>query len=1010
MASSFTAATSSEKDLCKLWMGLSDDQITPELIRQCLDPITDDLWVTAACAERLLEDPVVQRSLLETGLQRTEPALHRSRAIFEGDEEEEEEERSRLDTEEQRRRNALASHFKDEPADAQLCRLRAILLCRLDILNTFVQICEQALPLQETETDRADDEWADDPWEDAALATSSASQTKVSLPLLLPEFLNIGLVDLACLLASLEFYAAVGVLVRRHGLYLWPYRFAILENIPEQALASEYRELLPKIDVTLRREVSYRAEPWRPEGDRTEGVIHAALEAIEIPQLLELPRDTVQPVPYSSPLNENSLVEWYQGRIQHIISVTGALDSALSLVQHAASQGLQGLDEIAEDLQLLSRLIYDVPHSDDSALHAEWSLDWWKSLPPAAAVNAFLEHATRDNVAKLVQKVVNPYLFVLEARQERRGHSDPELPRRLLYGYILQAPLDIVAGVFEASKPTLPPAQRLLRDDEDMARLALSCLYGSDKLDEWPTMSQIFECLPAWNITEDEDVADEADTTMTSLATYLVPSTSQPRVTPADLYIFFRPLPLTALSRALDFLDVHLESGEIFSRWSVPTPLRWFLQSRDNVSEQRAWANRMAHRAGGTEDSLQSQEDWEWLLEDMLKLSGSGESGLKGAFCLLGREEILRIFLSGLLSSGQFGVARNMLRSHGKILMLDPLAVEEICLSVSQEFYDNATSGNYHFGDMKLAYECLDVPRPSERILREKEFIEATSRLCAYNLMSRPGIPITPIEIRLSKDRLSLVSRVLSSNGEAYKHVQVILELVHKLGLRDDVVAEVKTLAMLTDTALNADDFDRAYETSEMMVVKAQGLRATSSADDPKVQQASEVSWVSCFQLGRHPEFEDTDKKTIMLGRAMELAPAETLGDVLSAWHRLEAEDLAQRREKRRRDTPASDGSRKKASTQTFVASTLASRLQQLHMPDLHMPSSPLAHSDAAALAGKAFHSVAANLPFGGRGRSLFSQPGDRSRSSSRFEGGEASAQATRVLQKGLGWLLGDES
>ena len=31
--------------------------------------------------------------------------------------------------------------------------------------------------------------------------------------------------------------------------------------------------------------------------------------------------------------------------------------------------------------------------------------------------------------------------------------------------------------------------------------------------------------------------------------------------------------------------------------------------------------------------------------------------------------------------------------------------VEDICLSVSQEFYDNASSGNYHFGEMKLAYE-----------------------------------------------------------------------------------------------------------------------------------------------------------------------------------------------------------------------------------------------------------------------------------------------------------------
>ena len=38
-------------------------------------------------------------------------------------------------------------------------------------------------------------------------------------------------------------------------------------------------------------------------------------------------------------------------------------------------------------------------------------------------------------------------------------------------------------------------------------------------------------------------------------------------------------------------------------------------------------------------------------------------------------------------------------------------AVEEICLTSSRELYDNASSGNYNFGDMKLAYgwyvKCL---------------------------------------------------------------------------------------------------------------------------------------------------------------------------------------------------------------------------------------------------------------------------------------------------------------
>ena len=47
--------------------------------------------------------------------------------------------------------------------------------------------------------------------------------------------------------------------------------------------------------------------------------------------------------------------------------------------------------------------------------------------------------------------------------------------------------------------------------------------------------------------------------------------------------------------------------------------------------------------------------------------------------------------------------------SHNKI-DLDPEAIETVCLSCSREIYDNASSGNYKFGDMKLAYDwyvCL---------------------------------------------------------------------------------------------------------------------------------------------------------------------------------------------------------------------------------------------------------------------------------------------------------------
>lgn len=278
--------------------------------------------------------------------------------------------------------------------------------------------------------------------------------------------------------------------------------------------------------------------------------------------------------------------------------------------------------------------------------------------------------------------------------------------------------------------------------------------------------------------------------------------------------------------------------------------------------------------------------------------------------------------------------------------------------------------------------------------------------------MSRPGIPISPIEIRLTKDRLSLVARVLSNNADAYKHTQVILDLVHKLGFRNDVVAEVKTLAMLADTALQAEDYDSAYEAGQKMVETVQNLRQTIGTDDPAVVEASDVCWVTCFQIGRHPEFDDNQKKLALLGRAVELCPADRITDVLGAWHRVEDVDIVERKtrvaarqsgQKRDLNRP----SRGRPTSQS-MATSLTERLHHLHIP-----SGLPVNADAAALANKAFNKVAANFPFGvgPRGRSILSQERDRSRSSERslptYDGVEK--QATRVLQKGLGWLLGDD-
>ncbi|KAJ3870256.1 secretory pathway protein Sec39-domain-containing protein [Lentinula novae-zelandiae] len=978
---------------------LTDEELTVNNVRDVLRAIHDDLWVSVACSDRLVDDLTLQRVILEVGLERTEQALERVKNILP----------SESDTGEQTPAETLTEYFRELPVDAQLCHVRAILLKRLDRLNTFVELCkEQPIVPEEKEVEVEDPEWEDDPWAETNAGPVTPRTNIILPPFTLSAFLTTDLLQSASILAIHQWFGALCVLYYRHGTWLWPHRYTILEHIPAYANPTDYHFLLPSCDSLTCFEQRFDSSEWRSEKDVSE--LPTVRLAIQGSDALSGFDTIIDPTPVITALeapedilNAESVSEWYQNRVDDIIEATGMIDIVLTLIQHGASQNVPHLDELGEDLSLLSRLVYDVPRGHKSE-DEDWTLAQWRAMNPPAIIRAYLAHSTPSTLPHDITHLVIPYLFVLESRAERAGKADPQLPKRLLYEYILHAPLEMVLSVFEASKPTLPAAQRIIKQEDDMVRLALACLYGSDSLNGWSTMS-------VWEMTATDNEEDAADMTISSLGAFVTPSTSRPRATPSDLLIFFNPLPLSSLSRALDILDVHLESGEIFSRWSVPAPLRWFLQSSNSLTEQRAWANRMARRAGGSEDELTSLEDWEWLLEDMLKLAG--ETKIKGAFGLLPRDEIVRIYFGGLLSTGKFEVAKNLLHKTTQ-LKFDRESLEDICLSCSHEFYDNASSGNYKFGEMKLAYECLDVPPLSDRLIKEKEFIEATSRLSSFNIMSRPGIPISPIEIRLTKDRLSLVSQVLSSNADAYKHTEVILDLVYKLGFRDDIAAEVKAFAMLADTALQAEDFSRAYEISQRMIDTVLNLRATfMGIDDPKVREASEVCWVACFQLGRQPEFVDVDKKLLLLGRAIEICPPDRLHDVLTAWRRLEKEDLEARQERLETSHNGAVTTIHPKTTKS-IPKTAASSLQT-RLRDFHMPSPPLLNTpDARALASKTFNTVAANFPFsvGHRGRSQVSQlsQGDeRSRSGSRKgpDNDDVQTQASRVFSKGIGWLIG---
>jgi hypothetical protein len=467
----------------------------------------------------------------------------------------------------------------------------------------------------------------------------------------LPQFLARPTVLSAIELASSDTIWALKIVCNRHAEEIFPFRFAILENLPDWVAPAELEQagLLPRLGA------DGQEKPWK-------GMTGTSLNTFfdHVPETYKS-ASLQTPLPSRPKLSSDDLAEWYSTHIESLDNL-GMLDLQLAWVQHGASSGIPSLGALGEDLSLLSRLIYDAELTP--AQHEKWNLATWRAASETEIVSAYLSNSTPSSIVSDIRRLVLPYLYVLESRAERSGRTDPNIVERHLHDAILSLPLTLALPVFEASKATLPLSDRLIRNDVNVARLALAVLYGSDDRGSWSVKSSIFECLPVWDVSGgDLDSDKEAtSTTLESIATFVRPTKSSLRPPNAkDLFIFFHPLPFASLSRALDILDVHLESGEILARWEVPVQLRFLLQSARDGKEQKDLAERVVRRNTGR----RTGDQWVRLWDDMKRLNGGDDALLRGAFGMLSVEEMMRVYLGGVLSSGsESSITYNYGRSH----------------------------------------------------------------------------------------------------------------------------------------------------------------------------------------------------------------------------------------------------------------------------------------------------------------------------------------------------------
>jgi neuroblastoma-amplified sequence len=639
----------------KKWQEIRDEDLSAEMVDEALEDIPDDVWVTAACAERVLNAPDVTQVLVKTGLRHSARAIESTKGSLVSYEHVGENGESGGSSEQQ-----LVSYFQSHERERKLCILRRLLLERLDRIQTYLSISTIWKPGGVEETQQPPEPEEEDPWADPDEISPPEEEIEEEpeAPFTFFDFLTQPLVDSAIILASERRFRALEVLLNYHDALLFPYRYAILNSIPLYVQPSEYHELLPANDYDTNMEIKRPSSSWRDKLDwvEQEDVINALKISMtpEESTWLDEP-DAVDDEEFPRERRDNlltseQLTAWYTTRVEAIDSQSGLMDNALALLQHGASQGVPRLDELGEDLLLLDRLIYESSPPPDPSQRIDWTLHQWKAMQPPAIIKAYLAFSTTDSIGSDIRRLILPYLSVLEAQNERAKRADPELSNQLLYQYILQAPLDLVVSIFESSRPDVPRLNRIIRDDEDVARVALAYLYGLTDIREWSLMSRIFECQPDWGEDRDED--DEAYATLSSLSAFVTPSASRPRATSEELFVFLKPLPASALSRLLDVLDAHLEGGEILAKWRVAAPLQWFLLSAEEQTQQRARAVMMSRRTERNADLLENENQWRALFEDMLKLTSTGTEGIKSAFALLRKEEVAKIFFSGILSSG----------------------------------------------------------------------------------------------------------------------------------------------------------------------------------------------------------------------------------------------------------------------------------------------------------------------------------------------------------------------
>ncbi|KAF2092153.1 secretory pathway Sec39 [Saccharata proteae CBS 121410] len=328
---------------------------------------------------------------------------------------------------------------------------------------------------------------------------------------------------------------------------------------------------------------------------------------------------------------------------------------------------------------------------------------------------------------------------------------------------------------------------------------------------------------------------------------------------------------------------------------------------------------------------------WDWGMDpnEQHAMTGPGVLGK------IGRYTYEKEILTGFLTASQYDLAIEIylpVDGVGDHLQDDDIVA--CVIDLAMHYYDTASNGNVTRGSMKKALELVSEFQPyfsdSSTFLRTEALIAATHSLSFYSLTLQHGVPFKPVNIRVSKDPIALIGKVLDQNLRSYTKLDDLITIAQNLvasGVADSdgpwidlsptelgeerMAAGRRVIGMAIEAALAEDDFETAYSfvvnrlNSDFDATAAPNSRPGTGTGhlEPQKRNEEDVSWRAAYLAGRHrspnnslsssraslaagssPVLRRLEQRMELLSQALLLAPQSALPEVLTAWRRCEEE------------------------------------------------------------------------------------------------------------------------